>query len=273
MKILSYITAIIAIVFLNSCEDVVHVDLDTAAPRLVINGSIQWQKGTVGNEQKIRLTTTTGYYDTVIPSVSGATVTVTNSDNVTFNFVEEVPNSGIYLCHNFVPEIDKTYVMTVVLNGETYTATETLKSVAPITNIEQKNEGGFSGTDVEIKTFYNDPGNADNFYMFKYKSSINAMPTYDVSEDKFYQGNEFFGYYTNEDIAAGDQLNITIYGVSKRYYEYMKKLILISMGSGGPFSTPPATVRGNIINQTHPDNYALGYFNLSETDVRNYTIQ
>jgi hypothetical protein len=273
MKYLAYISAIIMAVLLNSCEDVVNVDLDTAAPRLVINGSIQWQKGTLGNEQKIKLTTTTGYYDTVIPSVSGAVVVVTNSDNVTFTFAEEVPNSGIYLCHNFVPEIDKTYVMTVVLNGETYTATETLKSVSPITTIEQNDEGGFSGTDIEIKTFFNDPGNADNYYLFKYKASINAVPSYEVSDDKFYQGNEFFGFYTNEDIASGDNLDITIYGVSKRYFEYMNKLILISVGSGGPFSTPPATVRGNIINQTHPDKYALGYFNISETDSKNYIIQ
>ena len=124
MKKILYIIAILTTVLTSSCEDVVHVDLDTAKPRLVIDGSLQWQKGTVGNDQKIKLSTTTGYYDTTIPSVSGALVSVTNSDNVTFTFTEEVPGSGIYLCHNFVPEIDKTYVLTVVLNGETYNATE-----------------------------------------------------------------------------------------------------------------------------------------------------
>lgn len=273
MKKILYIIAILTTVLTSSCEDVVHVDLDTAKPRLVIDGSLQWQKGTVGNDQKIKLSTTTGYYDTTIPSVSGALVSVTNSDNVTFTFTEEVPGSGIYLCHNFVPEIDKTYVLTVVLNGETYNATETLKSVSPITNITQNSEGGFSGTDVEIKTYFNDPGDADNYYLFKYKASGNAIPTYEVNDDEFFQGNEFFGYYTDEDMVSGDTLEITLYGISKRYSEYMNKLILISMGSGGPFSTPPATVRGNIINQTHPDNYALGYFNVSETDVKSYVIQ
>ncbi|WP_333600621.1 DUF4249 domain-containing protein [Flavobacterium sp.] len=273
MKTLIYLFAIIMAVLVSSCEDVVNVDLDTAAPRLVIDGSIQWQKGTAGNEQKIKLSTTTGFYDTTIPTVSGALVFVTNSDNVTFTFTEETPNSGLYLCHDFVPEIEKTYVLTVVLNGETYTATETLKSVSPITNITQNDQGGFSGTDVEIKTYFNDPGDADNYYLLKYKANINAIPSYEVNDDEFFQGNEFFGYYTNEDIASGNNIDITLYGISKRYSEYMNKLILISMGSGGPFSTPPATVHGNIINQTHPDNYALGYFNLSETDFRNYVIQ
>lgn len=273
MRNLKYIFTIIVAVFVSSCEEVVHVDLPTAAPRLVINGSIKWQKGTLGNEQEIKLSTTTGFYDTNIPTVSGATVVVTNSDNVTFTFTEEVASSGLYRCHNFVPEIGKTYVMTVILNGEVYTGTETLMGVTPITSIEQDNQGGFSGEDIEIKAFYNDPDIVDNYYMFRFKDSSLAIPYYGVDDDEFYQGNEFFAYFTHEDIKSGDNLDITIYGVSKRYNEYMNKIILIAQGSGGPFSTPPATIRGNIINQTHPDNFALGYFSACETDFRNYTLQ
>ena len=274
MKNLYYIFALFLTILVTSCEDVVQVDLDTDAPRLVVNGSLQWQKGTPGNEQKIKLSTTTGFYDTNIPSVSGALVFVTSSDNVTFTFDEEVPNSGLYLCHNFIPEIDKTYILTIVLNGETYNATETLKSVSPITTITQNNEGGFSGSDIEIRNYFNDPGNADNYYLFKYKASNFNIPSYEVNKDEFFQGNSFFGLYTDKDLASGNTLDIIIYGISKRYFDYMNKLITIAgSNSGSPFSTPPVTVRGNIINQTHPENYALGYFNVSETDIRNYTIQ
>jgi hypothetical protein len=52
--------------------------------------------------------------------------------------------------------------------------------------------------------------------------------------------------------------------------------ILLSIAGnngGGPFQSPPATVRGNIINTTNPSNYALGYFSLSEMDTKNYTIE
>ena len=273
-KYYKYILAIIIAVLVSSCEEVIQVGLDTAPPRLVIDGSIQWLKGTSGNEQKIKLTTTTGYYSTAIPTVSGASVVVTNSDNVAFNFTEEVANSGIYLCHNFIPEMDKTYVLTVVLNGQTYTASETLKSVSPITTIEQNNDGGFSGNDIEIRAFYDDPAVVENYYLFQFKSSTSVIPSYDATDDEFFQGNTNFQLYVNEDIGAGDDVDITIYGVSKRYFEYMNKLILVSGGgSGGPFSTPPATVRGNIVNQTNSNNYALGYFSASETDFRNYTVQ
>ena len=63
-------------------------------------------------------------------------------------------------------------------------------------------------------------------------------------------------------------------GISQQYYNYMNILIdNTGSNSGGPFQSPPATVRGNIKNITNPENYALGYFALGETDLRRYVIQ
>ncbi len=50
-------------------------------------------------------------------------------------------------------------------------------------------------------------------------------------------------------------------------------LDIAGSSGGGPFQTPPATVRGNIKNETNFDNYPLGYFRISEADVINYTIK
>lgn len=274
MKIYKLVLLVITTFFVSSCEDVITVDLDTAAPKLVIDASIQWQKGTSGNVQKIKLSTTTGFYSTTIPTVSGATVTVSNSSNVLFNFIEQEPNSGIYICSSFVPVLEETYVLTVVLNGETYKATEILKSVVPIASIQQKDDGGILGDAIELKAFFNDPPIVNNYYLFRYKPSTSAIPTFEVSDDRFTQGNESFGLFINEDIQAGSVVEITFSGISRRYFEYMNKLITVAGGSSGsPFSTPPATVRGNIVNQTNFKNFALGYFNLSETDYRNYVVQ
>lgn len=273
MKYIYLLSILFFASFLNSCEDVVNVDLSTAPTQLVVNASIQWQKGTLGNEQKVKLTTTTGYFDTTIPTVSGANISIKNSNNMSYTFIE-IPNTGEYVCSNFVPVIDEEYVLTIILNGQTYSATETLKSVSPITNITQNNEGGLTGDDIEIKSFFNDPGNTDNYYMFKFKSSTSLIPSYDVFDDSFSQGNENFGLYINEDLKSGDNLAITIYGISKRYFEYMRKLTAVAgSNSGGPFATPPATVRGNIVNTTSSKNFALGYFNVSETDYINYLVQ
>jgi hypothetical protein len=170
--------------------------------------------------------------------------------------------------------VDETYTLTVVNGGNTYTASETLISVAPITRVEQNNEGGFTGKDIEIRAYYNDPAVINNYYMYKYEYSNKVKSNYYVDEDKFFQGNEFFSSSDDEDLKAGDEIEMTHYGISKQYYNYMSILVSIAGSNvGGPFQTPPATVKGNIINSTDKANYPLGYFSLSEIDIKKYKIQ
>ncbi len=273
MKKTNILIALIVALFLNSCEEVVNVDLNNAPPKLVIEASIKWLKGTSGNEQKIKLSTTTSFYNSQIPTVSGATITVKNSSNTTFNFVE-IANTGEYLCSNFVPLINDTYTLNINLNGVSYTATEVLKSVAPIEDLVQNNEGGFTGKEIQIKTFYTDPVNETNYYLYQYNYNDKIKQTFYGDEDTFFQGNRFFSLSQSDDIKKGDEIKVTHYGISKTYYNYMNILISIAGGnSGGPFQSPPATVRGNIINTTNKDDFPLGYFYLSEIDRRTYTVQ
>ncbi|TRX39685.1 DUF4249 domain-containing protein [Flavobacterium restrictum] len=270
---INLIIVMLLAVFFNSCEDVVNIPLNTDNPRLVIDASLIWQKGTTGNNQTIKLSTTTDFYTNTIPVVSGATVFIKNSSNIVFNFVE-TPNTGIYLCSNFVPKIDETYTLTVINNGQNYTAKETLKSVAAITSVTQEKQSGLGTDFLKLKAFFNDPADADNYYLYKYKFSKNLKPEYSVDDDQFFQGNEFFSLVLEEDTAPGQTVEITHHGISKGYYNYMSILLGVAGSSGGgPFQTPPATVRGNIKNQTNFNNYPLGYFTLSQADTRNYTIQ
>lgn len=274
LKITTLLIFLVLTVFtLISCEDVVDVDLATAEPKLVIDASLKWQKGTTGNEQTILLSTTAGFYENEVPTVSGATVLVTNENNDVFTFTE-IPNTGEYFCANFVPEIDQTYTLTVIYNGETYTATETLKEVPEITSVIQDNEGGFTGDQIEVRFFYNDIPNIDNYYLIQFNTSITILPEYDVISDEFFQNNQMFGLYTNEDLNPNDTVTLTLQGISETYYNYMNILLGIAGSNGGsPFQTPPATVRGNIVNQTNFDNYALGFFRLSEIDSMQYTVE
>ena len=83
-----------------------------------------------------------------------------------------------------------------------------------------------------------------------------------------------FGLYFSEDLKPGDTLRFTLNGVTLNYYNYMDILLeQTGTNSAGPFSTPTATVRGNIVNQSNFNNFALGYFRLSKTEVSEYIIQ
>ncbi|AIJ38124.1 hypothetical protein FPSM_01629 [Flavobacterium psychrophilum] len=275
MKTISnYLFIIIVTLFLTSCETPIDVSLDTANPKLVIDAVIKWQKGTSGNEQKIKLTTTTNFYANTIPIVSGATVYITNSTNAVFNFIE-MPNTGEYLCTNFVPVINENYTLTVINNGQTYKATDKLLATPDIDNISQIAVPGVGGANlIQVKFFYQDNGLEDNFYLIGFKNSTKAFGEFGVVKDRFFQGNQMFGFYSNDKLKAGNKLNVYLQGISERYNNYMEKLLNIAATDGGnPFSTPPATLRGNIINQTNEDNFALGYFSLGEVDTDIYTVQ
>jgi len=271
MKNLKYILLTLIIIAFSSCEDVVDIDLNTAAPRLVIDASIIWKKGTSGSEQKIKLTTTTGYYQTDAPPVSGATVFITDSNNIVFNFTEDTV-TGEYICLDFVPVLNRDYELTVIAAGQTYKASETLKPVPAIDKVEQRNDGGFTGEDIEIKTFITDNGATADYYLWKYEPSYAVIPLYGVGDDDFVNGNQFSDLFLSEDLESGQKLGISVSGISKTYYNYMNILLSISNG-GGPFSTPTASLRGNIINQTNFNNYALGFFNVSEMDYRMYDVE
>ncbi len=273
MKKVILLIVLLSSSFFISCEDVVDVDLDTAPPKLVIEAAINWEKGTTGKQQVIKLTTTTGYFENTIPTVSGAVVYIKNSSGKQFNFIE-IQKTGRYICNDFIPKINETYTLTVTNGGNTYTAAEILKSVAPITRIEQNNEGGFTGKDIEVRAYYNDPPDEDNFYLYKYLYSNKITSNYYVDEDKFFQGNEFFSVSDDDDLKPGDEIEITHIGISKQYYNYMSILVSIAgSNTGGPFQSPPATVKGNIINTTDKANYPLGYFSLSEKETKKFTIQ
>jgi hypothetical protein len=273
MKATFQIICLLSIVFFSSCEDVIEVDLDTAPAKLVIDAALKWKKGTTGNQQTITLTSTTDFYATEVPPASGANVFVTNENTVRFDFIE-TPGTGNYVCSNFIPEIGQTYLLTVIYQEQTYTATEQLVAVPQIDSVEQNDNAGLTGNEIEVKFLFQDPENTPNFYLIQFYTPYSVMPEYDVIDDAFFQGNQIFGLYASDRLKIGDEIQFTLHGISQRYYNYLNILLSVAgTNSGSPFQTPPATVRGNIINQTNFNNFALGFFSVSENDQQTYIIQ
>ncbi|WP_341216821.1 DUF4249 family protein, partial [uncultured Wocania sp.] len=146
--------------------------------------------------------------------------------------------------------------------------------VSPIEYVEQKNDGGFTGDEIEIKAFYTDPKDIENFYLFEFRKPALNTINIEVYDDEFTDGNQIFAFYSDETLTSGDQLEIRNYGISSRTYNYLNILLQQSDDeSGDPFQTQPATVRGNCINQTNPNNFPLGYFRVSEANIFTYIIE
>lgn len=267
------VLALIVIFAFASCEKVIDVGLNTGEPKLVVEASINWYQDSIGNNQKIRLSTTTDYFASEIPAVTDATVFITNSIGQTFTFAQDdVP--GTYICTDFNPIIGENYVLNISYEGEMYTSTASLLNTPVVTRVEQKDDAGAFGNQTEIKFFYDDIPNEANYYFLRIDDPYKVIPEYGVLDDRFFENNEMFGLYYSEELNPGDTLKFTLNGVTQNYYNYMNVLLAqTGTNSFGPFSTPTSTVRGNVINQTNFDNFALGYFRLSRTSVKEYIIQ
>ncbi len=94
-----------------------------------------------------------------------------------------------------------------------------------------------------------------------------------------------FSYFYEDGIESGREVEVSIIGVDKPFFNYMNQIIVQSGGDQGPFQTPAATVRGNIINVTNidnndsfdtvdnKDNFALGYFAVCQSFNKSLIIE
>ncbi|MDG5491082.1 DUF4249 domain-containing protein [Psychroserpens sp. SPM9] len=277
---IKYILSMLAVVFM-SCEDVIDVDVPTGQTRLVIEASLDWEKGTSGSNQQVKLSTSTPYFETeAIPVVVGASVKVVNTNtNEEFVFVDQ--NDGTYLTTTFVPVIGNTYQLEVIYNDETYTATQTMTSVSDINNITQSIEGGFDDELLELNIYFDDPEDEANYYLVRYYEDGDLFPYFEDISDEFLNGNEIHDFFEKDDdedsgqapFQPGDTVEINLYGISESYYNYIRLLIEQYYSGGDPFSSTSAEIRGNCINETNDDNYAYGYFRATEVVKTSYTFQ
>lgn len=267
--IIKSVLVLLAFTF-TSCEKEVIVDLETAKPRLVINAPLEWQKGTDGSDQYIKLSLTAGYYEPTVPRVTNAVVQVTDETGNTFNFVQ-VSTPGTYECHNFIPVLNRKYFLEVLYENEIYTGEEVLYPVVDFNSTSQRNDGGINSEDVEVKAFFTDPAAVANYYLSKKVSPVNSIPEYGSFNDEFFDGNQIFDLLTNADLKALDEITFTLYGVSKRHHEYLVKLL--NATGGNPFQPIPGVVKGNVLNTTTSANYPLGYFSVSETSRITHIVE
>ena len=271
--------ALLLLVFFTACTDVIDVEVPSEEPRLVIEASINWEKGMSGSDQTIYLSKSTPFFETNgnVP-VSGASVVITNtSDGSFFEFNDQ--NDGSYTTSNFMPVLNDNYTLEVISEEETYIAQETFIPVVPILEVYQSTDK-FLPEVLEVNFDFLDPAEEENYYYIKFKEQADSFPRLLDLKDEFFNGNlisVFNERQENEDInqveyAPGDMVNMELIGVSKRYYEYIQLLISQSE-SGGPFDTTTVALRGNCTNQSNPDSYAYGYFRLTEVAKASYTFE
>lgn len=263
-----------------SCTDVVQVDVPNAPERLVVDASIDWEKGTKGTIQRIKLSTTLPFFakkDTKA-YVNDASVKITNKvTGEIFPFT--LTKDGVYENKQFAPVLNHTFALEINYKNQKYTATETFIEVPEIYGIEQTKEGGFSPDNWKVKFYFKDTKGVRNYYLIAHKLKGDIIPNYYTLSDDFVDGSEI-NFYADEgnkddELKIGDMVSLKLYSISERYFNYMSVLVKqVEEGAGGnPFSSPPVQLKGNIKNDTKPENYPLGFFRLTQVSSTSYTLK
>ena len=282
MKKIIYLA--IVLVSLNSCEDVIDVDVPETTPKLIVDALIRIDESEPITTVRIKTSITSSFFDDIKPT-NVEQITITNTDYIGIDALDEniitlqKISSGLYegsKATNFFTSGELQ--LSIEHEDQRYLA---LTSYAPGTPIETLKKGDgtlFSGNETEILVAFTDNLEQDNFYLFDFDFN-----EYLVTEDEFYPGQTFqFSYFYDDDLDSGQTIHISLLGVDESFYNYMNQLIVQAGGDQGPFQTPAATVRGNLINVTDvnsfdnvekSDNFALGYFSVSQTYTASLTIE
>mgnify|MGYP000665541571 FL=1 len=192
-----------------ACEDVIELELNTAAPRLAIDAQLKVNP----NEQftqLIKLSLTSGFYEQNTTVVTNANVQLLDITNSTIHtFIHDSNTPGNYTL-DFTPSLNTDYKLTINYNNEVYeSSVEQLMPTVPIDNLEQGGETLFQGDEKEVLVTITDDGSREDYYIFDFGYNL-----FLATKDEFYQGNSFTFSYFYDDLEAGDTAEISVYGAN-----------------------------------------------------------
>ncbi|MEM9023353.1 MAG: DUF4249 domain-containing protein [Bacteroidota bacterium] len=287
--------AFLSLVGLNSCQDVIDLELEEGERQMVVDG---WLTNDSTQPQELRLSFTTAYFSTENPPVVNGATAVLHDETTGEEFPYTEVASGLYRT-TAVGVIGHSYSVSVRWEGEEYRSNpELLSPVSPINAIysEFDEDDGFTeeGYYVRINTF--DPVGTGDHYRWRYWINGELQNDPDdlyVESDDFVDGNliedfevtDVINFYALTEVtinangevrnADGDEIEgdavigvdtavVTVEqsSITREAYEFYFLLSEQTADLGFIFDPPPSPITGNIVRVDQAGT-ALGYFGVS----------
>lgn len=306
MKFKNYKYSVFALLLLSvgitACEEKINPKLEAADPVLVVDAWVNNKR----EDQLIILTKTQPYFDnTLPPGLSGATVSVTDSDGKIYSFVEDPAVAGNYVWkfqnNEVFGSVGKQYTLSVQVDGETFTSTSRMGRVPQIDSITYDKDDRLGQSSSDKDPFYRaqfwatDPvGVGDTYWIRTYKNGILLDKPSEINiaydgggaagadadgvvfvfpirrginaDDKDPKDNT----KTLSPVEPGDSLNVQINSISLAAFNYLNEVITQTDRPGGfseLFATPLANVSTNISNENPQGSKVLGFFNVASVST------
>jgi len=263
-----HILLLLLIIFVfPGCQKVINVDLNEAAPRIVIEGTINDRRG----PYTVTISKSGSYFNQpVLPPVTGAVAIITDNSGIT-DTIKEV-NSGIYISSKIRGIPGKTYSLKVISENQEYEGSSTMFSHVNLDSLtlvrsdpQRFDFGGNNQKEIplEIHCFFRDPLEK-NFYRIKVfrNDSINTQ-NYRLFDDQYTNGQitELRVAHAN----AGDKYRVELYSLDSKTYGYYRTLEDLIF-TNPVFGSTPANPDNNLSNG------ALGYFGAFAVSVKTIII-
>ncbi|MBT1686141.1 DUF4249 family protein [Dawidia soli] len=253
----------IALLF-TGCEKVIDLDYKGNQSRLVIEGNINNEAG----PYYVRISKSIGLSESgEYPAIDNAQVMIGDDGGHSETLV---PQGGGTYATSFLEGVEgRTYTLTVVVEGQTYTARSMMPHYVPFDslNVGQVSIGG----DIEYQLIpvYTDPMVEGNNYRFVLSKNDKLFNQHMIQNDLLRNGlvNKLRLEMDDDklDLQPGDRVTLTMQCVDAAVALYYTTLAL--MGDTGPGGgTTPNNPPGNISNG------ALGVFSAHTVAVRSVTI-
>jgi hypothetical protein len=249
------------------CEKVINVDLNEAAPRIVIEGLITDRRG----PYIITVSKSASYFSESLPvSVTGAKVVITDDFGNIDSLKEIMP--GTYMTGRIRGSIGRVYTLKVISDGQVYEATSAMMSHVSIDSLKlvksqydyfDLNGHSQTETHLDIHCFFRDPLEKNYYRVRVYKNDSINTESYRLYDDQ----------YTNGEVTElrvgratkGDTFRIELMSLDKSTYSYFRTLADL-LHQNPFFGSTPANPNTNL------NNGALGYFGASAISSRTIVI-
>lgn len=251
------LATVVAAVTTVSCKKVIHVDLNNAAPQIVIEGAVTNARG----PYQVKITKTVDFSaSNVYPPVTNAVVSITDStSNLTDQLVQT--DSGVYKTRKLVGSAQHTYFLNVTIDGKRYSAVSKMPKPVFLDSVTFAMNFDFNNKqEINAVVNFQDPVGLGNYYQFTETVNSRLIPNIFVFEDRLSDGRYIEQPLFNDSsyLAKDDTLTVVMNCVDKNIYNYFFTLANVTGNNNFQTATPANPV-------TNITGGALGYFSAHTT--------
>jgi Domain of unknown function (DUF4249) len=254
---------LITTIALASCKKVIDININDAAPQLVIQGNVT----NVAGITTVTISKTINYsQDNFFPTVSGAVVTIKDSTAGITAPLTEIA-AGTYQTSILQGIPGHTYLLNVFLNGSAYKASSTMATPVTLDSVTFQINSGFGQTQINPMPNFQDPAGISNYYQFVQTINNKTVKKTFVFDDRLSDGKYVSRQLFNDSayIQLKDTVQLEMRCLDKNVYEYFKELSGLDPTNGQP--TSPANPTSNISGG------ALGYFSAHTTQKKKAIVK